>query len=157
MFPSRSRAVRLTAVVLALGLTGSGAHAEALPARQDFNGDGYADLVAGVPLATVGGKSAAGYVAVMYGSEHGLSASRRTLVSRATTGIPGSPSANERFGSDTSAADLAAAAVREDGGNGAVWVLRGRPQSGVTDAALVLGGRKLGAPYAKAAFGTELR
>ncbi|MFI9769469.1 FG-GAP repeat protein, partial [Streptomyces sp. NPDC052415] len=35
---------------------------------QDFNGDGYEDLVTGVPSGQVAGKKRAGYVAVVYGS-----------------------------------------------------------------------------------------
>ncbi|MGA5036084.1 FG-GAP repeat protein [Streptomyces capoamus] len=54
-------------------------------------------------------------------------------------------------------ADLVAAAPGEDGGDGAVWVLRGRPSGLVTDAAAVFGGRTLGAPYKKASFGFGLR
>ncbi|MEU9441190.1 FG-GAP repeat protein [Streptomyces sp. NPDC048304] len=52
-------------------------------------------------------------------------------------------------------ADLAASAAGEDGGNGAVRCLRGRPTGLVTDAALVFGGKAVGAPYPKAGFGSE--
>jgi hypothetical protein len=40
----------------------------------DFNGDGYADLVAGVPFETVGSHKRAGAVNVLYGSAAGLQA-----------------------------------------------------------------------------------
>ncbi|WP_425473697.1 integrin alpha [Streptomyces tailanensis] len=63
----------------------------------DFNGDGYADLVIGAPDATVSAKAKAGYVAVMYGSKSGLSTTKRKLVSRSTSGVPGSATANQRF------------------------------------------------------------
>ncbi|WP_407077707.1 integrin alpha [Streptomyces phytohabitans] len=75
-------------------------------ASEDLNGDGYADLVSGAPGATVGGKSAAGYVVVTYGSADGLDASRKQLVSRATSGVPGSPAAKQQFGASFSKGDL---------------------------------------------------
>jgi hypothetical protein len=74
--------------------------------QDDFNGDGYADLVVGAPNATVSGAAKAGYVAVMYGSSSGLSASHRKLVSRSTSGVPGSATANQRFGSTFTKGDL---------------------------------------------------
>jgi FG-GAP repeat len=40
----------------------------------DFNGDGYADLVAGVPFETAGSHKRAGAVNVLYGSAAGLQA-----------------------------------------------------------------------------------
>jgi len=82
------------------------AEAATAPVRDDFNGDGYQDLAIGAPNATVGGKSRAGYVAVMYGGAHGLNTSHKTVISRSTSGIPGSPSQAERFGIQVSKGDL---------------------------------------------------
>ncbi|MEE1757523.1 FG-GAP repeat protein, partial [Streptomyces sp. SP18BB07] len=45
----------------------------------DFNGDGYADLVVGAPNATISGKAKAGYVAVLYGSKSGVSPTNKKL------------------------------------------------------------------------------
>ena len=89
-----------------LGVAPSAAHATAAPVRDDFNGDGYRDLVVGAPQATVGGLDKAGEVAVMYGGPHGLSKSRRTVISRTTDGIPGSPAKDEGFGIQVSKGDL---------------------------------------------------
>ncbi|MGY5075585.1 FG-GAP-like repeat-containing protein [Streptomyces nigrescens] len=72
----------------------------------DFNGDGYADLVSGAPGATVSHKAQAGYVAVTYGSANGLVPSHKKLVSRSTSGVPGSAAAKQRFGETFSKGDL---------------------------------------------------
>ncbi|MFD4566762.1 VCBS repeat-containing protein [Streptomyces sp. NPDC058467] len=117
MFSLRSRArwaVPLAVGLVALGVgqlgTAEGAAARpAAPVRDDFNGDGYADLAIAADHATVGGQSKAGYVVVMYGGPHGLSAtdgSRRTVISRATSGIPGSPVKGQAFGTQLSKGDL---------------------------------------------------
>ncbi|MFD7712009.1 FG-GAP-like repeat-containing protein [Streptomyces sp. NPDC059786] len=75
-------------------------------ARDDFNGDGYADLVVGAPDATVSSAAKAGYVAVMYGSANGLDAGSKKLISRSTSGVPGSATASQRFGSTFAKGDL---------------------------------------------------
>ncbi|MFG2552794.1 FG-GAP-like repeat-containing protein [Streptomyces sp. NPDC048581] len=80
--------------------------AAAADVRQDFNGDGYEDLVTGSPLATVGGKKAAGYVALVYGSSHGLDLASKKVITQASPGIPGPPEADDHFGDRIVAADL---------------------------------------------------
>jgi hypothetical protein len=112
MFPLRSYArwaAPLAVGLIALALGPSSAAAAPSPVRDDFNGDGYADLAVAANQATVGGQSKAGYVAVMYGGPHGLSAtssSRRTVISRATSGIPGSPTKGQAFGTQLAKGDL---------------------------------------------------
>ncbi|MFJ7151937.1 FG-GAP-like repeat-containing protein [Streptomyces sp. NPDC100445] len=83
-----------------------GTRAGAAPVRDDFNGDGYADLAVGAPNATVSGRTAAGYVSVMYGGPHGLSTGHRTILSRATAGVPGVPVRGQHFGLQISEGDL---------------------------------------------------
>jgi hypothetical protein len=73
---------------------------------EDFNGDGYADLVSGAPGGTVSGKAKAGYVAVTYGSAKGLDTADRKLVSRSTSGVPGSATAKQQFGESFTKGDL---------------------------------------------------
>ncbi|MGP4047525.1 FG-GAP-like repeat-containing protein [Streptomyces sp. 2A115] len=115
----RTRSARLTAPLAAAALLAGGAGAWALTgasaqaaatgsveAQDDFNGDGYADLVVGAPGATVSSQAKAGYVAVMYGSSSGLSASKKKLISRSTSGVPGSATASQRFGSTFTKGDL---------------------------------------------------
>ncbi|MDX3642549.1 FG-GAP-like repeat-containing protein [Streptomyces sp. MB09-02B] len=108
---ARVSASMAAVVLLAGGLTAlSLGPASAAPAKvgvaDDFNGDGYADLVVGAPNATISGKAKAGYVAVLYGSKSGASPTKKKLISRSTTGVPGSATANQRFGSTFTKGDL---------------------------------------------------
>jgi hypothetical protein len=117
--------------VIPLDLTGRAEAATSAPVRDDFNGDGYQDLAVGAPSATIGGQSGAGYAAVMYGGPHGLSADRRTVISRATTGIPGNPVKGQEFGEQLAKGDL-------NGDGYADLVIGQSPESG--DGVIVWGG-----------------
>ncbi|NYV78742.1 FG-GAP and VCBS repeat-containing protein, partial [Streptomyces sp. UH6] len=68
--------------------------------------DGYRDLAVGAPGAASGTVDAAGAVVVFYGSASGVSASRRVVITQATTGIPGTPEEWDHFGSAVTSADL---------------------------------------------------
>jgi hypothetical protein len=61
---------------------------EALAAG-DFDGDGRADLAAGVPVESVGGISAAGAVNVLYGGPDGLSATGNQVWHQDSAGVLG--------------------------------------------------------------------
>ncbi|MEB8344164.1 FG-GAP repeat domain-containing protein [Streptomyces endophyticus] len=100
-------AVSLTPAQAATGAlsTGTTAAGKADPA-EDFNGDGYADLVTAATGGTISGKAQAGYVAVTYGSANGLDPANKQLISRSTTGIPGSATAKEAFGQYLTKGDL---------------------------------------------------
>jgi len=107
----RTRRALVVAIALlaAMGAVSPVAHARGAAAptvRQDFNGDGYEDLATGAPYGTVGGEKGAGYVAVVYGSAHGLDLASRKVFTQATPGVPGSPEAGDAFGADLTAADL---------------------------------------------------
>ncbi|MEU1849522.1 FG-GAP and VCBS repeat-containing protein [Streptomyces sp. NPDC019990] len=72
----------------------------------DFNGDGHRDLAIAASLGKIGGKAAAGYVAVVYGTANGLDSSKRQIISQATDGIPGVPETQDYFGDRLTTGDL---------------------------------------------------
>lgn len=72
----------------------------------DFNGDGYRDIAIAAPIAKVGGKTGAGYVAIVYGTKTGLDTTKRKIISQATTGIPGTPESYDYFGDRLTTGDL---------------------------------------------------
>jgi hypothetical protein len=75
-------------------------------AAADFNGDGYADLAAGAPGASVSGQAQAGDVTVLMGSDAGLRSRRDKLLSQGSPGIKGAPESDDHFGWAMSGADV---------------------------------------------------
>ncbi|MEU2617718.1 hypothetical protein ABZ642_06035 [Streptomyces sp. NPDC007157] len=112
----RSRSHRVTGTVAATLLltigatcTATASPADAAPApitHDDFNNDGYRDLVVSAPGGTVSGKKSAGYVAVLYGSATGLSTAHRATFSMSTPGVTGLAQTGDRFGQATATADV---------------------------------------------------
>ena len=113
---TRRRTIRVpgtcaVTVLLALAgaITAPASPAAAAPApitHDDFNSDGYRDLVVSAPGGTVSGKKNAGYVAVLYGSANGLSTLRKATFSMSTPGIEGLAQSGDRFGQATATADV---------------------------------------------------
>jgi len=107
---TRTGTTLLTAALLAAGLTplalAAPASAAAAKYADDFNGDGYRDLVLGDRSATVGGKSEAGAVVVVWGTSTGLDHGRRTVYTQNSPGIEGAAEARDHFGAKVTTADL---------------------------------------------------
>ncbi|MGW1973876.1 VCBS repeat-containing protein, partial [Streptomyces tubercidicus] len=108
---SRLSATAAATVLLTIGatitaVTSPATAAPAAVAHDDFNGDGYPDLVVSAPGGTVSAKKGAGYVAVLYGSAKGVSASRRATFSLSTPGITGLAQTADHFGQSTASGDL---------------------------------------------------
>ncbi|WP_406465498.1 integrin alpha [Streptomyces sp. NBC_00111] len=74
--------------------------------QDDFNGDGYRDLAVGAPHAANGSVEEAGAVVVLYGSASSVSATRRTVITQATSGVPGDPEEWDAFGTTVTSSDL---------------------------------------------------
>jgi hypothetical protein len=66
-------------------------------AAGDFDGNGRDELAVGIPGATIGGASA-GAVQILPSSSTGLTTIGSTLWSQASSGVPGSPEADDGFG-----------------------------------------------------------
>ena len=65
----------------------------------DLNGDGFEDLVVGVPGEAIGRLDAAGGVNILYGSAEGLSSAGDQFISQNTSGVRGGSEAGDAFGS----------------------------------------------------------
>ncbi|MDT0390894.1 FG-GAP-like repeat-containing protein [Streptomyces dubilierae] len=107
----RTRPLSMAACLLASGLTPlalavPAAHAASPAAPYDFNGDGHRDLAVGAPGATVGGRTKAGAVSVVYGSATGLRTTKYQTITQNSTGVPGSAEASDAFGKAVTSADL---------------------------------------------------
>ncbi|WP_443047523.1 FG-GAP repeat protein [Streptomyces sp. KMM 9044] len=63
-------------------------------------------MAVGAPGATVGGRSKAGAVSVVYGGSSGPKTSTRTLVTQNTAGVSGTAEAGDAFGAAPASADL---------------------------------------------------
>ncbi|EKX64517.1 hypothetical protein Sipo8835_43975 [Streptomyces ipomoeae] len=81
---------------LTLPLAGTAVAASAL--KDDFNGDGYRDLVIGTPKANS--------VTVTFGSASGVSPSRAVTVTQNTSGVPGVSEAEDEFGENVTSGDV---------------------------------------------------
>ncbi|MEV0223093.1 FG-GAP-like repeat-containing protein [Streptomyces sp. NPDC050704] len=104
----RKRTLLLAATLTTGLLTALPATASAAPAglKGDFNGDGYGDVAFAAPYAKVGDQVMAGYVAVVYGGATGLDPANRTVINQSSAGVPGTPEAEDTFGSALAIADF---------------------------------------------------
>lgn len=130
----------------------------------DVNGDGYADVVAGVPGEDFDGLTDPGAFLVLKGSAHGLTGTGSQVFSQNSTGLPGVTESHDRFGTTVTvlrptATDRAQAAIGdpdENAGNGAVWVLHGAAPGLTGTATPSFGSATMGAPAKQAGFGSRL-
>ncbi|MGD2155850.1 MAG: FG-GAP-like repeat-containing protein [Anaerolineales bacterium] len=100
-------------------------------AAGDLNGDGYDDLVVGVPHEDVGSAITAGGVNVLYGSLNGLSTAGSQWFDQNTPGVSGTAETEDYFGNSLAVGDL--------NGDGYADLAIGVPQEGI-DAVSEAGG-----------------
>ena len=75
-------------------------------AAGDVNGDGFGDLVVGVPGEDLNGRGDAGRIVVIPGGSAGLDASRSIGVHQGSPGVPGAVESGDRFGAALAAGDF---------------------------------------------------
>jgi hypothetical protein len=93
-----ARAAHITGTYLwALGMT---------LAVTDTNGDGLGEVIAGAPSAEVAWKISPGALVSFVGRSSGLATTGLRVISQATSGVPGTPEAYDRFGRSLAAGDV---------------------------------------------------
>jgi hypothetical protein len=109
----RTRTALATVVAAALTgglLTFTAATASAVDgtvrSQADFDKDGKGDIATSAPYSMVGGKSEAGQVVALYGTTTGVTATRRTVISQDTSGVPGAAEPGDEFGENTAYGDF---------------------------------------------------
>ncbi|MFF3336613.1 FG-GAP repeat protein [Streptomyces sp. NPDC002888] len=106
--------------------------------NNDFNGDGYADMLIGAPEGRVDGKEGAGYVTVQYGAPNGIGTNtsvpkgRTAVFSQSTAGVPGTSEAWDDFGQAVASGD-----IDGDGYDDAIIGAPGEDEGSVADAGRV--------------------
>ncbi|MEU2251398.1 hypothetical protein [Streptomyces sp. NPDC019224] len=134
----------------------------------DVNGDGYADLAAGVPFEAIETTKGAGAVVLLKGGSGGLSGTGSQSFHQDSAGVPGVAEAGDHFGGSVrlldinkdGRADLAAGAPDENldavADGGAAWSLRGASSGLTATGSFAFNPVDLGAPVLKARFGLDL-
>ena len=130
----------------------------------DVNGDGYADVVTGVPNEEFSGIVGAGSFLYLKGGPHGLTGTGARVFSQNTAGMPGTAEKDDHFGQ--AVAVIAAAAGQtaqvvvgdpdENDGNGAIWAMGTTSAGPEVTGTSSFGPGTLGSPAEKAAFGSAL-
>ena len=72
----------------------------------DINGDGYADLIIGIPGEGISGKNNAGAISILFGSNTGLNGTGDQFIHQNTNEILDSVAANEEFGFAVATGDI---------------------------------------------------
>ncbi|MEU6259541.1 FG-GAP-like repeat-containing protein [Streptomyces sp. NPDC047043] len=127
----------------------------------DTNGDGYADIAIGTPEEALGAKKDAGTVVVLRGSASGLTGTGAKSFSQDTAGVPGSAESYDYFAdsvfltdsNNDGRAELLAGARGENGGAGAVWLLKSTSSGITATGAKSFSSTTLGGPSGLAYFG----
>ena len=75
-------------------------------AAGDLNGDGYDDVVVGVPGEGIGARNDAGAINILYGSATGLTADSDQFFSQNSPGVRGGSESGDLFGSSLAVSDI---------------------------------------------------
>lgn len=132
---------------------------------EDVTGDGRAEVALGIRWKDSGDKNDAGAVALLHGSEKGVTGEGGQMVDQDTAGVPGVAEEHDEFGAACALLDvdgdghrdLNVSSTEENDSAGAVWSLRGTTKGVTTDQATSFGPGDLDAPVNGAQFGSSLR
>ncbi|MET8113928.1 FG-GAP-like repeat-containing protein [Streptomyces prasinus] len=122
----------------------------------DVTGDGYADVVAGVPGEDLAGREDAGRFVVLRGSAAGVTGGSAQAFGQNTAGVPGSAEDGDRFGAGTAVVGghVVVSAPGENERSGAVWAFAGTAAGITATGSVSFGPGTLAAPTAGARLGS---
>ncbi|WP_050987781.1 FG-GAP and VCBS repeat-containing protein [Streptomyces sp. W007] len=127
----------------------------------DLDGDGYGEVVVGLPGEDVGTAKDAGGVLVFKGRASGITGADTKVIGQSTANIPGVDEQGDAFGGEVHVvapakgvrATLALAAPGENTGQGGVWLLKGSRTGPVTKGSVSFGESSLGVTPSAVRFG----
>lgn len=133
----------------------------------DVTGDGYQDIVVGVPGENLGNVQDTGAVVLLKGGANGLTGTGAQAFNQDTAAVPGVSEKGDNFGeavqltdvNKDGLADLTVGVPQEDGttkDSGAAWLLRGAKTGLTTSGITSFSPSSLGTPEAGALFGADL-
>ncbi|MFJ6807964.1 FG-GAP and VCBS repeat-containing protein [Streptomyces anulatus] len=127
----------------------------------DLDGDGYGEVVVGLPGEDVGTAKDAGGVLVFKGRASGITGADTKVIGQSTANVPGVDERGDAFGGEVHVvapakgvrATLALAAPGENTGQGGVWLLKGSRTGPVTKGSVSFGESSLGVTPSSVRFG----
>lgn len=133
-------------------------------AVKDLNGDGYGEVVVGLPGEDVGTAPDAGGVLVFKGRVSGITGADTKVIGQSTENVPGVDEKGDAFGGEVHIvaaaksvpATLAVAAPGENTGQGGVWLFKGSSSGPVASGSVSFGEASLGLVPSAVNFGRLL-
>ncbi|MFC9179198.1 FG-GAP and VCBS repeat-containing protein [Streptomyces globisporus] len=130
----------------------------------DLDGDGYGEVVVGLPGEDVGTAKDAGGVLVFKGRASGITGADTKVIGQSTADVPGVDEQGDAFGGEVHVvagakgvpATSAVAAPGENTGQGGVWLLKGSRTGPVTTGSVSFGEASLGMTPSAVRFGNRL-